>query len=256
MDSLFDTPMFNARLFFPRGDESEPPARAEDLFVEVPGASLHLRWHRRLPAAPTVLLFHGNGEVVSDYDRSAVEFAAAGANLAVVDYRGYGASTGTPTLRSAIEDSAAVLAAIVAAGAAPLFVMGRSLGAACAAELYRIAGAEVAGFIWESGFVELGGLIRRRGMVPPASLSDDDVDVFGAEGKLRAGRHPLLVLHGAEDDMIDPGEAQLAFDAAGAGAGDKRLVLVSGRGHNDISASGDYWTALKDFIALIASTPR
>ena len=45
MTSLFDTPDFNARLFFPRGDESPCPPGAVDLLAEVEGgvASLHVR---------------------------------------------------------------------------------------------------------------------------------------------------------------------------------------------------------------------
>jgi pimeloyl-ACP methyl ester carboxylesterase len=100
---VFDSPEFNARLFFPRPDRGPPPPGARDLFVDVPGARLHLRWHTAAtPARAVVLLFHGNGEVVADYDDLADHYAAAGAELVVVDFRGYGASTGVPTLRAAI----------------------------------------------------------------------------------------------------------------------------------------------------------
>ena len=100
---------------------------------------------------PTLLLFHGNGEVVADYDDQAALFAAAGANLAVMDYPGYGNERGTPTLRAIITDALAVYER-----SAAQFVMGRSLGSACAAELYaRVAPR---GFILESGFVDLAAL--------------------------------------------------------------------------------------------------
>ena len=239
--SLFDTPEFNARLFFPRGDESPCPDGAVDLPVDVPGAVLHVRGHRGDGRLPTLLLFPANGEVVSDYDDLAPRFAAAGAALAVMDFRGYGASTGTPTLRSTIEDAPLVLARL-AADAGPVIVMGRSLGCVCAAELYRgTAGAT--GFIWESGFTSLDGLIRRRGLRPPPTIDAADARDFDPIPKLRSAGHRLLVIHGEEDDIVPPDEGRAAFDAAATT--DKLLVMVAGRGHNDLFAAPEYWAAIR-----------
>ena len=244
--SLFDTHELNTRLFFPRPDRSPPPAGAVDLWVEVTDARLHVRWHRRLEAAPTVVLFHGNGEVVADYDAAAIRFASAGANLAVVDYRGYGESTGTPTLRNAIGDAPAVVTAIRQAAGAPLVVMGRSLGCACAAALYERPPEGVVGVVWESGFVDLFGLIRRRGMSPPATLAAADRDAFDPIPKLRRGTLPLLVLHGDADTVIAPAEARAAFEAVTTAH--KELVYLPGRGHNDVSTTAAYWQALARFL--------
>jgi fermentation-respiration switch protein FrsA (DUF1100 family) len=69
--------------------------------------------------------------------------------------------------------------------------------------------------------------------------------------KLRVGRSALLVLHGADDDMIVPREAQEAFDAAGTST--KKLVFVPDRGHNDVSASPVYWDAIGVFVRATAS---
>jgi alpha-beta hydrolase superfamily lysophospholipase len=248
--SIFDSHAFNERLFFPRRDVSTPPAGATDLEIAVPGATLHLRWHRPPSARATVLLFHGNGEVVADYDDAAETFAAAGASLAVVDFRGYGASTGTPTLRSALSDAPLVLQAMLEKrGIEPLLVMGRSLGSACANELYGMQRADIAGFILESGASDLVGLVRRRGL-DLRPFDQNDLDVFDPIPKLQRGTQPLLVLHGAIDEMIAPAEAKQAFAAAGTKK--KNLVLIPGHGHNDISASPLYWSALRDFVAEVA----
>lgn len=248
---MFDGPEFNARLFFPRPDRTPPPPGARDLTVEVPGAQLHLRWHHTAaPARAVLLLFHGNGEVVADYDGLARQFAAAGAELAVMDFRGYGASTGAPTLRAAIADAAPTLAAVRAATARPIVVMGRSLGSACAVELYRQRPAGVAGVVLESGASDLAGLVRRRGLPVPSAFSADDRAVFDPLPKLAAGDLPLLVLHGAADDLIDPAEARAAH--AHAGTTHKQLVLIPDRGHNDLGHAPAYWQALAAFIADVA----
>lgn len=250
MGSLFDSQEFTERLFFPRKDTTPPPPGAIDL--ELPGdTTLHVRLHETRPELPTLLLFHGNGEVVSDYDGSAVQFAESGVNLAVMDYRGYGRSTGEPTLRNTLSDALRVLAAVRAHVITPIIIMGRSLGSACAAELYAQSPAGVIGFVLESGFVDLGALVRRRGMSSPRELSPDEINVFDPLPKLGRGKLPLLVIHGAADTMIAPTEAERAH--AAAGTSDKKLVYIPNHGHNDVSHSAVYWDALATFVARVSS---
>jgi alpha-beta hydrolase superfamily lysophospholipase len=245
--SVFDRNEFNDRLFFPRPDASPPPAGASDRMIDVDGAQLHVRQYAAPASAGTLLLFHGNGEVVADYDAAASRFARAGVALAVMDYRGYGQSTGTSTLRALISD-----ARRVADEVRPRVVMGRSLGGLAAHELYARPSAGMAGVILESALFDLGGLIRRRGLVPPARFTDDERTTFEPAAKLALGRAPLLVLHGERDDVIALPEARSALAAAGATDRDKALVVVPGRGHNDVSSAASYWEALAGFIARIS----
>jgi alpha-beta hydrolase superfamily lysophospholipase len=246
--SIFDRPAFNESLFYPRRDVS-PPGAAADHHVDVGGARVHLRVHPAAGARCRLLLFHGNGEVVADYDAAVTAFAQAGAALAVADFRGYGASTGSPTLHSVIADARAVASAMPAD--LPLVVMGRSLGGMAAHELYAHPLATMIGVVLESTLYDLAGLIRRRGLeVPRGGLTAEERARYEPAGKLAAGTLPLLVLHGADDTLIPAREAIAAH--AAAGSADKELVLVPDRGHNDVSYSRVYWDALAAFVARIA----
>lgn len=249
MESIFDSDAFSSTLFFPRPRVSAPPPGARDLRVEVaPGVRLHVRLHEREGSLATVLLFHGNGEVVSDYDASADDFAEARADLAVVDYRGYGASTGSPTLRACLHDAHTVADAVIAATPGrPLIVMGRSLGSACAAELCQTARDAVLGYIFESGIADVDGVIRRRGIALSAPLSADDLATFSPLPKFARCATATLVLHGSDDTIIPPSEARMTFDAIAAR--DKALVVISGRGHNDVSLHPRYWSSIARFVA-------
>lgn len=264
MPSLFDSTEFNERLFLPRlarREVTETPAGAVDLDIVVDGSpdashapsnetTVHLRWHGSATDRTTLLFFHGNGETVSDYDSLASNFENAGLNLAVVDYRGYGRSTGTPTLRTAFADAAVVLREVRSRTSGPVVVMGRSLGAACAVDLYARTTSGVAAFVVESGAADLAGLVRRRGIEPPPSFDAADIAAFDPLTKLRRGSAPMLVVHGALDEMIPATEARLAFFAAGAA--DKELAYIAGRGHQDIMQSPTYWHALGRFIRFRA----
>ena len=105
MNSIFDSDQFNQNLFFPRPDCSETPNNAEDIFVEVESnCKIHVRVFRSLAAKFSIIFFHGNGEVVADYNEIAGYFIALGCELIVCDFRGYGRSDGNPTLRLALTD--------------------------------------------------------------------------------------------------------------------------------------------------------
>ncbi len=241
----FDSDAFNQTLFFPRPISDAPPWNAVDHVVDVDGAALHLRIHNGSHPSSTVLFFHGNGEVVTDYDASASAFADAGASLAVVDYRGYGKSTGKPMLRAIMLDAHAVLASTLRLVDGHVIVMGRSIGSACANELYADPSAlpeRVRGFVLESGFTSIPRLAERRNMHAPAQVEP----IFDPIAKLRRGAHPLLILHGARDTLVRPDEAEDAF--AASGSTDKELVMLAGRGHNDISMAPEYWSKLGAFI--------
>jgi alpha-beta hydrolase superfamily lysophospholipase len=248
--SIFDSDELNASLFFPRGDDDDAPPDATEIFVDVGGGvAVHVRRHAAPEARCDVLLFHGNGEIVGDYDGAARLFARCGGALVAADYRGYGKSDGAPTLRAVIDDARTIATAV--RGDRPLVVFGRSLGGAAAHELYARPIDGMVGVVLESTYFDPRGLILRRGMRPPASFTDEERRVFMPESKLRAGTLPLLILHGADDTLIVPSEATSAI--AAAGSADKRLVLIEDRGHNDIATGDGYWDALADFIGRVSA---
>jgi pimeloyl-ACP methyl ester carboxylesterase len=128
--------------------------------------------------------------------------------------------------------------------------MGRSLGSACAAEIACSVPQLHAGVVLESGFSDVAGVARRRGIAVDA-VAEEDLEVLCPLRKLARSRTPLLVLHGAEDTLIAPEEGRAAYEASAAA--EKRFVLVPGRGHNTISHHPLYWEELAAFLRRVAS---
>jgi fermentation-respiration switch protein FrsA (DUF1100 family) len=251
MTSLLDHPAVSENLFYPRPAFRSPRAGMRDLMVEVaPGVRLHARLHEAGDAVAHVVLFHGNGEVVSDYDDAAGSFARAGAALSVIDYRGYGRSEGQPSLRTLLTDARPAFEGVRAQlSPLPVIVMGRSLGSACAAELCGTLPEAPAGIIFESGFSDVAGFARRRGL-PASMIAQADIDAISPLKKLAGCHAPLLVLHGELDQLIPSAEGRAAYEASAAK--DKRLALVPGRGHNDVSLHEVYWEELTAFVGRTA----
>jgi len=102
-----DRPEVLAALFYARQETTPTPAGAQDHEIEVEaGVVLGARFFLTDdPAAVNLLFFHGNGEVVSDYDDAGPRYNEQGVNFLAVDYRGYGRSTGTPGVGAMIEDA-------------------------------------------------------------------------------------------------------------------------------------------------------
>ena len=139
--NLLDHPQVLRVLFHPRreGMHTFLPPGVRPVAVEVePGLTIGGRLYPAGPKAPAILYYHGNGEIAADYDPLAEHYLACGVSLWVVDYRGYGKSTGTPCYSHMFRDADAVIGDVsaIAAKAGKRFdrlaVMGRSLGSAAA----------------------------------------------------------------------------------------------------------------------------
>lgn len=253
-----DDPKITENMFFPRrasANTHPDTAKVKDGLIEVEGAQLGYRLYIHTPDAPVLLYFHGNGEVASDYDDIAKLYHRVGVSLLLVDYRGYGWSTGRPLVSRMLPDAQEVLDALesVVTGHGiqpdrPVFVKGRSLGSAPAVYIALENPQHIKGLILESGYAEAPTVFRRLGMPIPADVQDDDsLPIYNAS-KMKRVDLPLLVIHGGNDTLI-PVEQGKALFAASPSA-HKKLLIIAGAGHNDLLFVGmtQYFKAIGEFV--------
>ena len=252
-----DHPAVNAAIFFPRPATGLPaPRGSEDLTISVgSGVTVAARYHPSDLSLPTVLHFHGNGEIVPDYDTIAPAFHSAGASLVSADYRGYGSSTGSPSVSSLLDDAPVVLDHAIAflkerGHTGPLVVMGRSMGSAPAIELASTRGGDIAGLIVESGFAQTPPLLTLFG-ISLESLGLRDLSGTDNEDKMAKVRMPVLVLHAERDVLLPPWNGERIHERAASD--EKSLVMIPNADHNTIMAFGGslYWGAIAEFLAMI-----
>jgi alpha-beta hydrolase superfamily lysophospholipase len=260
-----DQPAVLQVLFHPRREETPPPPGALDLTIRVADSiSLGARFFSAREAAtvPNILFFHGNGEVVSDYDEIGLGFAEAGINFLAVDYRGYGRSDGHPAATTMLADAHAVLEEVrswlAAAGhGGPLLVMCRSLGSAPAIELMASHQEVLAGLIIDSGFSLTMPLLECLG-VDVQALNLTEADGFKNQLKIAQVLKPTYILHGQFDQIIPVASAEEL--QAQCGARNKEFSVVPGADHNDLfeRAGRLYFEVIRRFIgkALQPSRPR
>jgi len=254
--SALDRPEILQFAFYPRRDFRRGPPNATDHRIPVEeGVAISCRLYTYGLHLPSILYFHGNGEVASDYDEIAPLYGQVGVNLFVADYRGYGASDGTPTFANTVQDASPIFQgfeAILRRGGytGPLLVMGRSLGSVSAIEVASRYPERLRGLIIESGFGSVVRLFENLGF-PPHLLGPIDPELPNL-GKMRSISLPLLVIHGEWDDLIPLKEGVSLFEAAASR--EKRLVVIPRCGHNDLLWLGRdlYFAAIREFVAALS----
>ncbi len=256
--SDLDNPLVLSTLFYPRPDRpgtSQLDNTHDGTILVEDDVVLGYRLYAHQPGAPVILYFHGNGEVANDHDYFAENYRKAGASLLVVDYRGYGWSTGQPkvsTLLSDVEPIMAQLGELLRNNGLSeqrLLVMGRSLGSAPAIHAAHLYPDRFKGIIIESGFSRATRLLARLGL--PQIVTDKLPDPVGNDRKLAELNLPLLVIHGENDTLLPVTHGQELYDASPAEH--KRILRVRGAGHNDLMFAGlrAYFDAIADFIAAV-----
>jgi len=202
-----------------------------------------------------MIFFHGNGEIAADYDDLSSLYVACGVSFWVVDYRGYGKSTGTPSYIQMFADAEAILQdiggieKIAGRSFERVVVMGRSLGSASAIFLAATHPDRLSALLLDSPFADGPALIRRLGgpQLSAQTLSGgDNIDW------IKIIRQPCLIIHGTQDWIIPVSDAEALYEACPSR--EKKLVKIDGAGHNDLLARGMdvYFSGIKALIGSIA----
>jgi uncharacterized protein len=239
-------------LFYPRRDFSPCPEGAFDLFVPVaPDIYISTRFYGKDKGWPWILYFHGNGEVVSDYDEIAPLYHRHEVNLVVADYRGYGASGGSPTFTHLIADGRKVLEAVKGALSekglnSNLWIMGRSMGSIAALDLAHRFPDKIKGLLLESGFASVTRLIKH------LRLPSRGIDLKEIEEErlamIREIRLPALIIHGEQDNLVPLQEGKDLYQLL-AGP-NKKLVIIPKADHNSVMFYGmeTYFQSIREFL--------
>ncbi len=256
---LDENPELMAFIFYPRGGlEPCPPYAADSLIPVAEDVVISCRYYCEDFRNSWILYFHGNGEISSDYDEIAPYYLKRELNVAVVDYRGYGAGSGRPSLMNLLQDCHPILSAVRRelsrrGHTGKPWLMGRSLGSLSALELAASRSGEINGLIVESGFTSILAILKPLFLfcqledVPERGILDQ-IEREALEMTSRISL-PALVIHGDGDTLVPLQEARNLY--GGLSSPQKRLLIIPEADHNTvIFAQPDrYFGAIAEFIA-------
>ena len=202
---------------------------------------------------PTILLFHGNGEIAMDYQYFISLFFECNVNLAVMDFRGYGFSTGNPVFSCLYDDALPVytefLKWIDEKGINDsIFVLGRSLGSHCAAEIGAQNPDKLHGIIFESAIGSTYTIMKQLFRISNSQLTSESVKDWSNDRRASKFKKPTLIIHGTSDWIVPNEHGKILYNSIPNDI-EKELIMIEGAGHNTIFQFKDnYFTPLKKFI--------
>jgi uncharacterized protein len=191
-------------------------------------------------AKATVLFLHGNAENISTHFRSIAWLPDEGFNVLALDYRGYGASEGTPSLAGMQLDIDAAMHSLLAhkdVDPNRIIIFGQSLGGTLAIHYaahsaYR---ANIRAVIIDSAFYDFRQIAKEKLATSyitwpfqwlPWLTIDDDYSPATSIASLSP--LPLLLIHGDQDVVVPTHHSRQLFEHAGE---PKELWIVPGAGH-------------------------
>jgi fermentation-respiration switch protein FrsA (DUF1100 family) len=224
-------------MYFPERLRTSPAAaglpEAKELVLETADGEKVIVWH--LPPRgdkPVVLYFHGNGGALRYRVDRFRALTADGMGLLALSYRGYGGSTGSPSEVGLIADAEAAYAFAAARYPAErIAVWGESLGSGVAVAL--ASAHKIGRLVLEAPFSSAADVGAQVYWFLPVRLLMKDP--FRSDMRIGKVTVPLLILHGARDNVVPIALGERLFALANE---PKRFVRFADGGHEDLDAHG------------------
>ncbi len=215
------------------------PFEFEELAWEVEdGVTLSALHFKTKESKGVVLYFHGNGGNLAGWGGIAEDFLSRKQNLIILDYRGYGKSTGK--IRSEedlLNDS--MYAYEYTKNIYPesqITLYGRSLGSGLAVYLAREKNPKR--LILETPYNTFTDVAKYHYPYIPGFLMKYKLDSENLIGDVRC---PIFIFHGTEDTVIP---LEYARRLESRIKKDHKFFLIANAGHNDVSETKEYFAEL------------
>ena len=185
------------------------------------------------PGQPTLLYFHGNaGGLASRADRFR-RYLATGIGLTMLSYRSYSGSTGYPSEANNLADAALAYDMLIKDRVRPadIFLYGESLGTGVAVRL--ASQRDVAGLILDAPYSSM--LAMATLTYPFLPVRPLLADRYESDRHILQVKAPVLVLHGAEDEVIPVAMGRALYAVVPT---PKELIIFPKGRHTDLDDHG------------------
>jgi hypothetical protein len=236
-----------ALIFFPERLPADYPLErpdVEQVWIRVDGARLSAL-HLKLPQPKGVVFFlHGNAGNLASWFVDAELFRNQNFDLFMIDYRGYGKSSGRIESQAQLHDDVAVAWDSIADHYRDRrkVLIGRSLGSALAARLAARIQPDLT--ILVSPYWSVAEVARLHYPLLPGALLRYPLMTCLDIGRIEG---PILLIHGDHDRLI-PFEHSVRLQGAARNA---RLVRIEGGAHNDLQDFELYRQAIAGALAQL-----
>ena len=244
--------LHNNLIFYPTKEIFSNPSRTdisyEEVFIDTEdGEKLYGYF---LPAKnetdKAIIYLHGNAQNVGDWWLAPAEIQKyMNVNALIVDYRGYGKSTGTPSVKGVNHDAAAMYKYLISRDFKPenISIYGRSMGGAVGIEL--ATKVQIKSITVQSSFLSLRKIARDLyPLIPKILIQEKHWD---SEKFIKSIKVPVLISHGDKDEIIPISHSHELFKLANE---PKKLIVLKGSSHNDVSSyfNNEYFQTIENLF--------
>lgn len=200
----------------------------EEVSIPVDGAVINALHFRQEQPRGLIFFLHGNGGNLQSWSVNADYYRRVNYDMFMIDYRGYGKSSGKIQSEQQLYDDVRAAWDFIASrfSGKPIVIYGRSLGTAPATRLARDVEPDL--LVLVSPFTSVLALAREQYGFVPEWLVRYPMRTDKVIGDVSA---PVLLLHGDRDSLISLQHSRELEALAGTNA---RLTTIEGAGHDDI----------------------
>jgi uncharacterized protein len=230
------------------------PSDISEFWIDVPGAKLNAL-HLRVPKPKAIVFFlHGNAGNLDNWFVNMDFYRQMNVDVVMIDYRGYGKSTGQVDSEAQLVNDVALSWQLIAPQypSIPAVFIGRSLGSGLAAKLNAQLTFDQKPklTILVSPYFSLEAMAKLHFPWVPAFLvrypmrTNEALTTNGNGG-------PVLLLHGDQDPLIPFENSQRLAKLSP----NIKLIGITGAAHNDLQEFPAYLAAIREAIRQVTTAP-
>ncbi len=217
----------------------------EELFLKATDGAVLNGLHYKQPNPKGVLLyFHGNAQTLEYWGKWAEELSARYQyDVVIMDYRGYGKSTGKRSYNAMLADGLLFYDYCQTKfSAIQITIFGRSLGGAFATHIATKREAKL--LLLESSFTSVYDIASKNFWFLPLKWLLKYP--FQNDENIAQITMPTYIIHGTNDMIVPYNQGQKLFKKSGSGT--KKIYTIEGALHNNLVGYPEYFQALDEIL--------
>ena len=235
-------PLAEDYIFTFHRDSSQAKLQEYYIKVEDKDSLNALLFKTTLPSKGLILYFHGNADNLQRWGRYAEDFTKLGYDILMIDYRGYGKSSGEPLEKNLYTDALAVYQWSEANLKPSRYIFyGRSLGSAVASNLATAVTPYL--LILETPFDELKGAVYEP--VKPFLYFLPLHSSFSNKSFLPKVKCKKIIIHGTNDQVVPLSSAMRLKPLLEDG---DQFIVIEGGSHRNLRDFQSFHQALAEML--------
>lgn len=217
----------------------------EELFLKASdGAVLNGLHYKQANPKGVLVYFHGNAQTLDYWGKWAEELSNRYQyDVVVMDYRGYGKSTGKRSHKAMLADGLLFYEYCKTKfSAAEIIIFGRSLGGAFATHVAKERSAKL--LLLESTFTSVYDIASKNFWFLPLHWLLQYP--FQNDKNIAQISIPTYLIHGTNDLVVPYHHGQKLFEKSGSST--KKLYTIEGALHNNLVGYSEYFQALDEIL--------